>query len=137
MSNEDQFQEVLAAFTDRDHHGSASLMEAAKRYWETGLPDISYSLICHGVDIQTQGDPFDFMNKTWTEIYLEVFRRAFYDVPSAKLYGTGHIAENSSMLRMITVELVNEGVTWEPADQFDTSDLPPNVVLLPTHKIRQ
>jgi hypothetical protein len=56
----------------------------------------------------------------------------------AAKYGTAHIATNPSMLRMITVELINEALSYDPDDiPMNLADLPDNVVVFPPSKTRQ
>lgn len=134
---EEQFQQVVKAFELSNHLGSGSILQAVASFFENA-PDCAYALAAHGADIQTAEDPFDFINKSWKEIYLEAYRRAFYDVSESMKYGTEHIATNPSMLRMITAELINEALVFDPEDSLvDLTDLPSNVVVLPTNRTRQ
>lgn len=135
---EEQFQQVVKAFEKTTHLGSGSLLQSVGDFF-LNAPDCAYALAKHAADIQQDPeDPFDFMTKSWTEIYLEAYRRAFYDVTLAAKYGTEHIATNPSMLKMITVELINEALSYDPDDTpMNLADLPKNVVIFPPNKTRQ
>lgn len=134
---EEQFQLVVKAFERTDHLGSGSLLQSVAAFFENA-PDCAYALAAHGSDIQEENDPFDFMNKDWKEIYLEAYRRAFYDVEQAAKYGTEHIANSAHMLKMITVELVQEAIRNDPDNlPMDLTDLPSNVFVFPSTKTRQ
>lgn len=134
---EEQFQQVVKAFEKSTHHGSGSILQSVASFF-LNAPDCAYALASHGSDIQNPDDPFDFMTKDWKEIYLEAYRRAFYDVEQAAKYGTEHIATNPSMLRMITVELVQEALLHDPDDvPMNLADLPSNVIVFQPTKTRQ
>lgn len=139
MSNEQEYSQVLAAFAspDRHVHGSGALLDAVCRYMDTGLPDVAYALAKSGSSIMQHNDPFDFESKDWTDIYLEAFRRAFFDKATAPDFGCEHIANNPSMLKMVSVELITEALSIKAVDVMDPNDLPANVTMFPAVRTRQ
>lgn len=138
MTNDEIFQQVASTFTHDEQHGSSCVLEAIKSFFDTELIDCAYSLLCHSIDVQSPDDSFDFTNKTWTQIYLESYRRAFFDLELSEKYGTGHVARNPFMLRMVSDALSVEGSFFEPeGETAEVSDLPSNVIVLPTPKTRQ
>ena len=140
MSNEKEYLLVQEAWADpeRHIHGSGSLLRAVSSYLELGLVDCAYAIATHAAEIQTSDDPFNFEEKNWTEIYLEVFRRAFYDIREAAKYGTLHIAENPELLKTVSMELIGQADAVQlPNETLDTTNLPANVSLFPILKTRQ
>lgn len=125
---EEEFEAVRAAYEGADHLGSGSLLEAIRDYFENSMFDCAYALACHGADVQREDDPFAFMDKTWTQVYLETFRRAFYDEAGAALYGTSFIFKDPDMLKCVTAGLLLD-LNDRPVEEQRTRQLPTNTTL--------
>lgn len=130
---EELFALVQEAFKEGVDLGSGELLRVATDYGMGGSVDVTVALVAHSADINTEGDEFDFMNKTWTEMFVEALRRTFYDEAGAAKYGTSHIYNNELMLKMITVEMVNYANSSKFDDiEFPPMELPANVVQFPS-----
>lgn len=129
---EELFAQMQEAFSDCQDIGSGEILRIATDYGKGGMVDVTLALVAHAADINTLEDPFDFMNKTWTEMLVETCRRTFYDEDGAAKYGTSHIFNNYGMLKLVTVELVAYANTIKYDDTpFDAQELPANVLQFP------
>lgn len=130
---EEMFQKVKAEFEKCIDLGSGEMYRLAAQYYTAGLPDVTFALISHAADINTHEDPFGFMEKSWTEVHVETFRRAFYDEDGAAKYGTSHVYSNCGMLKLVTHELLAYASSYSCDNvDFQPIELPDNVVRFPT-----
>lgn len=132
------FERVRKAFEGRSIHGSDAVCGAIGRLFETGHFDAGYAMAKHTVDMHQDDDPFSVVDSSWTEIYLEAFRRTYFDIQTACKYGTDFLARNRQLVETVALELIAEAESHglvDPPLQVDA--LPANVTLFPAAKTRQ
>jgi len=129
---EELYQQVQEAFKDCVDVGSGELLRFATEYAMGGSVDITVAIIGHSADLHTNEDPFNFEERTWTELFVEACRRTFYDEQGSAKYGTHHIYSNPGMLKLVTLELIKYANTIKFDDTpFEPVDLPANVLQFP------
>jgi len=134
----DAFDRVLQAYEGKKVHGSEALFAAIGKMFETGQFDAAYALSRHANDMHQDEDPFDLHGTTWTDFYLEAFRRTYFDRAEACKYGTDFLARNPQMVNTVALELIAEAEAYGRDDPPMTLEgLPSNVTLFPAAKARQ
>jgi hypothetical protein len=125
--NQRMFNQVLKAFEGSSPIGSGELFGVIVRYMDAGSIDLARSLAAHSFDMHEEQPSYIDGEHDCTEIYLETFRRAFYDEETAVYHGTGHIANDTNYLGHITSFLIERALSAE--EQHET-----NVVIFPGSK---
>lgn len=136
---EELFAQVQEAFEGCQDLGSGQLCRIAGDYFTGGQLDVCGALVKHWADLHEDEDPFDFMEKSWTEMIVETVRRTFYDEAGAALHGTSFIYNSHTMLRLVSAEMIKYATHYQADNMaFAPQDLPDNVLVFPEpNKTRQ
>lgn len=115
--NQRMFDKVLQAFGEDTVIGSGELFGVAVLFIDQGSPELARSLLGHAYDMHEETNSFIDGSHTETEVFLETFRRAFYDDSTAIIHGTLAVAQNPMLLGGITAFLMGRALGPEPVEE--------------------
>lgn len=115
--NQRMFNKVLQAFGDDVVVGSGELYGAALMFIDQGSPELARAILGHAYDMHEEDNSYINGEHTEAEVFLETFRRAFYDDSTAALHGTLFIAQNPMRLGGITAFLLSRALGPEPVEE--------------------
>lgn len=124
--NQNMFNKVLQAFGEDVEVGSGELFAVAIRFIDEGSVDMARALLAHCFDMHEEVAPDAYLNgeKTYTEVYLETFRRAFYDEETAALHGMHYVATSSALLGGVTAFLLERALSDTGAEESTVIQFP-------------